>query len=166
MWKRASWLVASRLLGGGYIIDFVGGTRLLVRRGMSGATGNLYFGLQDFQEMAFVIHFLRKGDLIADIGANIGSYSVLASGVSGARSFSYEPVASTVRHLEDNISLNRLGDLVTIRATALGSALALAAVKQKVSFSSAHLPVTAAVYSRLSLPQSQKLPPCQLQNPE
>jgi FkbM family methyltransferase len=120
--RVASWLVASRLLGGGYIIDFVGGTRLLVRRGMSGATGNLYFGLHDFQEMAFVIHFLRKGDLFADIGANIGSYSVLASGVSGARSFSYEPVASTVRHLEDNISLNRLGDLVTIRATALGSA--------------------------------------------
>jgi FkbM family methyltransferase len=116
------WQIASRLLGGRFLVDFVGGTRLLVERGMTGATGNVYYGLHEFPDMAFVIHFLRKGDLFVDIGANIGSYSILASGVARARSFAYEPVPATIRHLEDNVFLNRLGDLVTIRATALGPA--------------------------------------------
>jgi len=119
--RVARWQVASRLFGGGILVDFVGGTRLVVRRGMSGATGNVYYGLHEFQDMAFVIHFLRKGDLFADIGANIGSYSILASGVAKARSFAYEPAPATIRHLQDNVFLNRLGDLVTIRAAALGS---------------------------------------------
>jgi FkbM family methyltransferase len=120
--RVVKWQVASRLLGGGFLIDFVGKTRLLVRRGMLGATGNVYYGLHEFQDMAFVIHFLREGDLFADIGANIGSYSILASGVAKARSFAYEPVPETIRHLEDNVFLNRLGNLVMIRAAALGSA--------------------------------------------
>jgi hypothetical protein len=43
---------------------------------MTGATGNVYYGLHEFQDMAFVTHYLREGYLFADIGANIGSYSV------------------------------------------------------------------------------------------
>jgi hypothetical protein len=37
------------------------------------ATGNLYVGLHEFEEMAFLLHFLRRGDLFADVGANVGS---------------------------------------------------------------------------------------------
>ncbi|MDQ6703603.1 MAG: FkbM family methyltransferase [Pseudomonadota bacterium] len=120
--RVARWQIASRLLGGGFLVDFVGGTRLLVEHGMTGATGNVYYGLHEFSTMAFVVHFLRDGDLFADIGANIGSYSILASGIARARSFAYEPAPAAIRHLEDNIYLNRLGALVTIRATALGPA--------------------------------------------
>jgi hypothetical protein len=42
-------------------------------------SGNIYAGLHEFGDMAFVLHFLRAGDLFADVGANIGSYTVLAS---------------------------------------------------------------------------------------
>jgi hypothetical protein len=47
--------------------------------GMTGATGNLYVGLHEFEEMAFLLHFLRPGDLFADVGANVGSYTILAA---------------------------------------------------------------------------------------
>ena len=56
-----------------------------------GATGNIYAGLHEFADMAFTLHFLRPDDLFLDVGANIGSYTLLASGVCKARTISFEP---------------------------------------------------------------------------
>ncbi|HEX3919325.1 MAG TPA: FkbM family methyltransferase [Caulobacteraceae bacterium] len=69
---------------------FANGARLLVSRRMYGATGNVYCGLHEFEEMAFLLHFLRPGDVFADVGANIGSYSMLAGSV-GAHAVAFEP---------------------------------------------------------------------------
>ena len=63
---------------------FVGDTKLLVKKGLAGATGNIYTGLHEFYDMGFLLHFLRKDDLFFDVGANVGSYTVLASGYSNA----------------------------------------------------------------------------------
>jgi hypothetical protein len=49
--------------------------------GMTGATQNIYVGLQEFVDIMLTLHFLRKGDLFLDMGANVGSYTILASGV-------------------------------------------------------------------------------------
>ena len=62
------------------VVPFVGGTRLSVKKGMAGATGNIYTGLHDFSDMGFLLHVLRKDDLFFDIGSNVGSYTILASG--------------------------------------------------------------------------------------
>ncbi len=102
------WQLGSRLLRAPLAMPFVNATRLLVRTGMSGATGNLYTGLHEVVEMAFLLHLLRSGEDFIDIGANIGSYSVLAAGVLGVRTLSVEPVPSTFESLLDNIHLNRL----------------------------------------------------------
>ena len=59
---------------------------------MTGATGNIYTGLHEFEDMMFLLHLLRPGDIFVDAGANIGSYTVLASAVVGAKSISFEPV--------------------------------------------------------------------------
>lgn len=75
---------------------------------MTGATGNIYCGLHEFQDMAFAIHFLRPQDLFVDVGANVGSYSVLASGVAGCRSVSIEPAPRTFCCLERNLRYNDL----------------------------------------------------------
>lgn len=88
---------------------------------MTGATGNIYCGLHEFTDMAFVIHALRPGDLFLDIGANIGSYTVLASGVCGARSIAFEPDPGTAHNLHRNVTLNDIGRLVTVHETALGA---------------------------------------------
>jgi FkbM family methyltransferase len=71
--------------------------------------------------MAFVLHFLRKGDLFFDVGANVGSYTILASAVCGANTLAFEPDPGAVRALRKNIEANDIGDRVTVRTAALGS---------------------------------------------
>jgi FkbM family methyltransferase len=72
--------------------------------------------------MMLALHFLRKGDLFLDIGANIGSYTILASGVCRATTWAFEPDPNTVRSLERNLAMNNLDELVTVYEFALGDA--------------------------------------------
>lgn len=81
---------------------------------MKGATGNYYFGLLEFEDMCFLIHLLRDVDLFVDVGANIGSYTILASGHVGAKTISIEPLPSTFRRLENNVRYNDLDHRVTL----------------------------------------------------
>jgi FkbM family methyltransferase len=113
------WQITSRILDE-VIVDWIGGTRFAARRGMTGVTGNIYAGLHEFADMAFVLHFLRAGDLFADVGANIGSYTVLASGVIGCRTVAFEPDPATAAALERNISLNKIAERVELRISAVG----------------------------------------------
>lgn len=106
------WQIASRLIAGPIAVPYVNGTRLLMRRNMTGATGNWYCGLHEHGEMAFLLHALRPGDLFVDIGANVGSYTVLAAGAVGAGTVTVEPIPSTFEFLQDNIRINRLENLV------------------------------------------------------
>jgi FkbM family methyltransferase len=119
-WARfAMWQVRSRLQDE-VIVPWVGGQSLAVRRGMAGATGNIYVGLHEFHDMMAPLHFLRPGDLFFDIGANIGSYTVLGAGAAGATTWSFEPDPDTARHLRRNIALNGLERRVTVHELALG----------------------------------------------
>ena len=43
--------------------QWIKGSKLIVRNGMTGATGNIYCGLHEFADMGFVLHLLRPGDL-------------------------------------------------------------------------------------------------------
>lgn len=119
--RYLQWQVGSRLVPGPVAVPFVGTTRLLVRPGMTGATGNVYCGLHEFEDMAFVLHVLRPNDLFVDVGANVGSYTILAAGGSGASCLSIEPVPSTFHHLLDNIRLNNLEARVTAKNIGLGA---------------------------------------------
>jgi FkbM family methyltransferase len=102
------------------IVNWIGGTRFVARHGMTGITGNIYAGLHEFADMAFVLHFLRQGDLFADVGANIGSYTVLASGVVGCRTVAFEPDPVTASTLERNINLNNMAERVELHISAVG----------------------------------------------
>jgi len=120
-WIRfASWQFRSRLQKE-LIVPWIGGQRLLVRRGMAGATGNIYAGLHEFPEMALLLHLLRPGDLFLDVGANVGSYVVLASGVCRARTIAFEPDPITATALRRNVSINHLDELVTVYEAAVGN---------------------------------------------
>jgi FkbM family methyltransferase len=115
MGRVLAWQLAMRLRPHAVAVPFVGQTRLLVARGMTGATGNVYCGLHEFEDMAFVMHALRTHDLFVDVGANVGAYTVLAAGAVGARCIAFEPVASTFSALMDNLRLNALLPLVDAR---------------------------------------------------
>ena len=115
-WVRfASWQFRSRLQNE-LVVPWIGGQRLLVRRGMMGATGNIYAGLHEFPEMMLLLHLLRPGDMFLDVGANVGSYAVLASGVCHARTIAFEPDPITAAALRRNLAINELDELVTVAA--------------------------------------------------
>lgn len=97
------------------------GTCLVVRRSMTGATGNVYVGLHEFSDMAFVLHLLRPGDVFLDVGANVGSYTVLAAGASGASVVAFEPDPKSAADLARNVAANSLEDRVTVRVAAVGA---------------------------------------------
>jgi len=118
--RYVSWQIKSRLRDE-IIHPWIGGAKLAVRRGMRGATGNIYCGLHEFSDMAFLLHFLREGDLFVDAGANVGTYTVLASGVVPARTHAFEPDENSLTGLERNLEINGLQDLVTVHPVVLGA---------------------------------------------
>ena len=89
------WQILSRLHSV-ITVRWIGGTKLTVSRGARGATGNLYYGLHEFSPMAFTIHMLRPGDVFVDGGANIGTYTLLASAIAGAHTDAFEPDPGTI----------------------------------------------------------------------
>lgn len=106
------WQIGSRLVPGAVVFDWINGSRFLVRTGEAGLTGNIYAGLHEFQDMAFLLHVLREEDLFIDVGANVGSYTILACAAMGASGYAFEPVPSTFKRLFENIRLNHLENRV------------------------------------------------------
>jgi FkbM family methyltransferase len=102
------WQIGSRLVPGAIVYDWVNGSRFFVNTGETGITGNIYTGLHDFSDMAFLIHVLRREDLFVDVGANVGSYTILACSAVGSRGYAFEPIPSTYRKLIENMRLNHL----------------------------------------------------------
>jgi len=114
------WQISSLLALGPTVVPLVNGTCLIVGRGMTGATGNIYSGLHEFSDCAFLLHLLRPSDLFIDVGANIGVYTVLASGAVGGRTLSIEPIPLTYGRLAANIRINDIADRVTSYNIGLG----------------------------------------------
>ena len=106
------WQLVSRLISGPIALPFVEKTYLFAARGMTGATGNWYCGLHEVNDMAFALHLLRQDEYFVDVGANVGSYSILASGGAKARVIAVEPIPATFVHLQRNVALNGLSDQV------------------------------------------------------
>ena len=60
------WQVRSRLSPVPHQMKFINGTHLWVRSGETGVTGNIYRGLHEFEDMAFVVHSLRPDTYESD----------------------------------------------------------------------------------------------------
>ncbi len=103
----------------------IGEVAIYMSNADSAALVNYYTGLYEFEEMSFVLHFLRHNDLFVDVGANIGVFTLLASGHVGCDSISVEPIPSTFKRLNQNLSLNAIEDKVTALNIGLGSANAV-----------------------------------------
>src|SRR5436190_4254041 len=58
-WRRwCWWQLKTRTLRGPFTVPWINNSKLIVERGMTGATGNVYCGLHEFADMALVIHYL------------------------------------------------------------------------------------------------------------
>lgn len=109
------------LFGGLSSYPWIDGLSFLAKPGMAGIVKNIYTGLADFEEMAFLLHFLRSNDLFVDVGANVGGYSLLASGICGSRTIAIEPVPDTYEMLKKNLHFNNLQELVSTCQLGIGS---------------------------------------------
>lgn len=101
-------------------IPFIEGTKVTIRRDLSGIATNYYTYLADFEEMSFLLHFLKPDDVFYDIGSNVGVYTILASGVIGCQTIAIEPVKETYDQLLRNIDLNQIRQAVITYNIALG----------------------------------------------
>lgn len=59
---------------------------------------------------------VRPGDIVLDVGANVGAYSTLFGQwvIPGGRVFAFEPIPSVCTVLKDHVRINRLQNVVTI----------------------------------------------------
>lgn len=89
-------------------MQWTSNTKLWLAPGLRGATGNHYCGLHEFEDMSFLLHLLRPRDVFADIGANVGTYTILASGHVGASTYAFEPVPASFEWLQKNINDNQI----------------------------------------------------------
>ncbi|WP_138476072.1 FkbM family methyltransferase [Dyadobacter bucti] len=102
------------------VYPFIENTFLIVEKGMASAELQIYTGLYDLNEMLFLMHFLREDDVFVDVGANVGVYSILASGVAGSFSIAYEPIPSTFGKLKRNVDYNDLNHKVRLLNLGVG----------------------------------------------
>lgn len=121
VFRFAKWQLRNKIKDKPIVHEFTEKSKLIIQKGMTGATGNLYCGLHEFNDMGFLLHFLRENDLFVDIGANVGSYTILASAQIGANSIAIEPIPSTYKNLTQNIYVNNIEAKVQSHNIALGS---------------------------------------------
>ena len=76
-------------------------------------------GLYDYNNMRLLPWLLRDGGIFFDIGANIGSYTLVASEQGNVQVVAFEPHPTTVTLLSENVRLNGRKN-VTICPLALG----------------------------------------------
>ena len=126
-WQLRSLLLLRR--GRSAPVKFVDESRLLARRGETGVTGNLYFGLHEVEEMSLLAHLIRPGEGVIDVGANIGSFTILAA-ARGANVLAFEPVHRLAKRLEANVALNGFQHLVRVRQVAVGASPGVVRISQ------------------------------------
>jgi FkbM family methyltransferase len=69
----------------------------------------------EFEEMTFLQKILQKSDVFFDIGANMGSWVLVAAGkIKSGHVYAFEPSPFILGNLQENIGLNQLDKKVSI----------------------------------------------------
>lgn len=78
------------------------------------ATHVNYCGLYDYDEMNFLLRYLRSEDSFLDVGANVGVYSLLAASIiTSGEIYSIEALPKNFSRLEENLKLNNFEQVKT-----------------------------------------------------
>jgi len=94
-------------------VKWIKDAKLKIRKNDKSLKANIFLGgLQEYNEMMFLLNYLTANKHFYDIGANQGSYTILASKVIGSETFSVEPVLKDFKKLEEQIKLNNVNHLV------------------------------------------------------
>ena len=88
-----------------FVYKWVNNTKIYIVHHRAASTECYYYGLFDPEEMSILRDSIQDGDVFADVGANIGGYSIFAASY-GAEVYAFEPVPSTFELLKRNIKVN------------------------------------------------------------
>lgn len=82
----------------------------------------MYFGLYDQAETVLIVSVLALGDVVFDIGANVGYYSMLASQLVGpsGQGHAFEPIRDTAKRLRSAVPCNDIKNIV-VNQVAVGT---------------------------------------------
>lgn len=120
--RYAAWQVWERTVRRPWTVELHDGIRIRCYPHSPVTSAVIYRRLADYQEMRFLLDFLRPGDTFVDVGANVGVYSLLACSVPGVGVAAFEPSSATFEKALENIRLNALEDRVNLVRKAVGSA--------------------------------------------
>jgi FkbM family methyltransferase len=119
--KFLSWQSLSYLTHSTIVFPWVEEAKLSLNKGDSGLSGNLYVGLMEYKDMLFLMHLLRDNFLFVDVGANMGSYTVLASKVCNSKTIAFEPIHHSFVRLLEQIKINDIEEKVQAKEIGIGS---------------------------------------------
>jgi FkbM family methyltransferase len=115
------WQLWKRTIGRPVVTTYRPGLRIRVYPDSRSAGLALYTRLPEYNEMLFVERLLVPGDVVIDVGANIGLYSLLAaSKVAHGRVIALEPDPKAAARLRENAELNGFRN-IEIRVEAAGA---------------------------------------------
>ncbi len=100
-----NWQFQSRVLNKALVFKTPDNGRMLLKKDSQIATAFYYYGYPDYEEMNFIKSNINENDLLVDIGANEGGWTILAASIK-AKVIAVEPIPETVKLLLENIKLN------------------------------------------------------------
>lgn len=101
--------------------SWIGDLKLNISKGDAGIVGNVYYGLYEYKESLFLLHFLREEDQFVDVGANLGHFSLLVAGILGCRVSSVEAISKTSNRFKKLVTLNSLEHLIEVHNCGVSS---------------------------------------------
>lgn len=123
VFRFITWQLISRIYKHPILLPFTDKSVYLCWSGLTGLTGNWYYGLMEMEEMSFLLHFIRDNDCFFDIGANAGAYSILACQHSQAQVHAFEPHPVIFKHLKRNILIQNNTNNIILHNFALGDTI-------------------------------------------
>lgn len=108
-----------------------------------------WLGSYEYDKQNALRRFLKAGDIVYDIGANVGFYTLFASVLIGESGhvFSFEPLPENLRDLKRHLELNRVRNCTVIDA-AVSSSDGEAAFDLSVDHCTGHLATTGTLHVR------------------
>ncbi len=102
--------------------------------------GSVYFNMTEPTQTAVFAESLEVGDVLFDVGANVGYYTVLGSRIVGEQGLivAFEPLVRNLSHLYNHVALNNLQN-VSIIAAACSDEISVAAFSTGENNAMGHL---------------------------
>src|SRR5262245_8579614 len=107
-----------RLIPGRAVLPILQGP-LRGKKWIAGASDNgCWLGSYEYQKQRLFAKSVSPGDVVFDVGAHVGFYTLLASVLVGKRGrvIAFEPVPANLEYLRHHIRLNRIDNVEIIEA--------------------------------------------------